>query len=97
GGARPFPTRRSSDLEAQGSAPLVLEDGLLYLRRYREYERRLAAGLQRLGRGAVEPDGIDALAPLFARLFPQAAGGGDHQARAAADRKSTRLNSSHVK
>src|SRR5690606_33695535 len=70
--------------EAQGSAPLVLEDGLLYLRRYREYERRLAAGLQRLGRGAVEPDGIDALAPLFARLFPQAAGGGDHQARAAA-------------
>ena len=70
--------------EAQGSAPLVLENGLLYLRRYREYERRLAAGLQRLGSGAVEPDGIDALAPLFARLFPQAAGGGDHQARAAA-------------
>jgi len=70
--------------EAPGAAPLVLEHGLLYLRRYREYERRLAAGLQRLGSGAAEPEGIAALAPLFARLFPQAAGGGDHQARAAA-------------
>ena len=69
---------------APDAAPLVLEDGLLYLRRYREYERRLAAGLQRLGSVAAQPEGIAALAPLFARLFPQAAGGGDQQARAAA-------------
>ena len=39
-------------------APLVFEHGLLYLRRYREYERRLAVGLQRIGRhvpGQVDP------------------------------------------
>ena len=33
-----------------GDRPLVLENGLLYLRRYREYERRLALGLRRIGR-----------------------------------------------
>ncbi len=94
----PSPARWQADLEAsrwvarpgapadetQGDAPLVLENGLLYLRRYREYERRLAAGLQRLGSGPIEPGAVDALAPLFGRLFPRAAGGGDHQARAAA-------------
>ena len=32
-----------------GDAPMVLEGDLLYLRRYREYERRLAAGLLRKG------------------------------------------------
>src|SRR5690606_23434852 len=49
------------------------------------YERRLAAGLQRLG-GAdtIDEAALAALAPLFARLFPQAAGGDDRQARAAA-------------
>jgi exodeoxyribonuclease V alpha subunit len=64
-------------------APLVLEHGLLYLRRYREYERRLALGLRRLAAHA--PPACDAaeLAPLFAALFPHARDG-DRQARAAA-------------
>lgn len=64
--------------------PLVLENGLLYLRRYREYERELAAGLQRIGAQPLPNGDLQALAPLFALLFPQAAGGVDHQARAAA-------------
>ena len=74
----------AADAEAAADAPLVLEHGLLYLRRYREHERRLAAGLYRLGSGTAERAGIEALAPLFARLFPQADAGADHQARAAA-------------
>ena len=65
-------------------APLVLENGLLYLRRYREYERQLAEGLQRIGRFALPSVDLGLLAPLFAQLFPGAAGGVDHQARAAA-------------
>lgn len=65
-------------------APLVLEHGLLYLRRYREYERQLAAGLQRIGREPLAAPDMTALAPLFAQLFPQAALHEDHQARAAA-------------
>ncbi|RDZ26634.1 exodeoxyribonuclease V subunit alpha [Lysobacter silvisoli] len=68
---------------ADPQRPLVLERGLLYLRRYREYERRLA---QRLRALAVQPPAaVDApaLAPVFARLFPQARDG-DRQARAAA-------------
>lgn len=63
--------------------PLVLEHGLLYLRRYREYERQLADGLQRIGRHPLPAPDLRALTPLFARLFPQAATGEDHQARAA--------------
>ncbi len=57
---------------AAGHAPLVLDDGLLYLRRYREYERRLAAGLRRIAACAPPAVDVDALAPLFARLFPTA-------------------------
>ena len=61
--------------------PLVLEGGRVYLRRYREYERRLALALRRLC--AREPGataaGVDA---LHARLFPQR-DAGDAQARAA--------------
>lgn len=74
-------------------APLVLERGLLYLRRYREYERRLALGLQRIAAHAPAATDGAALAPLFAQLFPDAlplpaveagnAVGEDHQARAA--------------
>lgn len=64
-------------------APLVLEGGLLYLRRYREYERSLALGLRRIASCAVPEAGIEPLAPLFARLFPDASAGDDHQARAA--------------
>ena len=64
------------------AAPLVLEDGLLYLRRYREYERRLALGLQRIAAQSLE-DQDAAIRPLFATLFPDAENG-DLQARAAA-------------
>ena len=72
-----------TDAEAEASAaPLVLEHGLLYLRRYREYERRLARRLRGIAAGTVE-GGIDGVAALFARLFPEARRG-DAQARAAA-------------
>jgi exodeoxyribonuclease V alpha subunit len=72
--------------------PLVLEDGLLYLRRYREYEHRLASRLLALAAAStpVPVSTLDALAPLFATLFPHARGGnggggdGDRQAMAAA-------------
>ena len=37
------------DDESAPDAPLVFEHGLVYLRRYREYERRLAVGLRRIG------------------------------------------------
>ena len=65
-------------------APLVLENSLLYLRRYREYERGLAEGLQRIGRHPLQGIDLAALPALFAQLFPQAASSVDHQARAAA-------------
>ncbi|KRG37889.1 exodeoxyribonuclease V subunit alpha [Stenotrophomonas panacihumi] len=64
--------------------PLVHEGGLLYLRRYREYESRLAAGLLRLAASPVRAGDPAALADVFARLFPQARQGEDRQAWAAA-------------
>ena len=75
-------TPASSSEEAE-AAPLVLEHGLLYLRRYREYERRLALQLRRIAARVVPETAIEPVAPLFATLFP-AAHEGDHQARAAA-------------
>ena len=86
----------SGDAESPSDAPLVFEHGLVYLRRYREYERRLAEGLRRIG--GIAPDSTDAvedtegqgaqvpahLTDLFARLFPEAATGEDLQAQAAA-------------
>ena len=75
-------TPQSADDEAD-TAPLVLESGLLYLRRYREYERRLAMQLHRIASHVVPDIGIEPIATLFASLFP-AARDGDHQARAAA-------------
>ena len=72
-----------ADVAAATDAPLVFDNGLLYLRRYREYERRLAAGLQRIAASAPPVADIGVLAPLFATLFPQAQAG-DAQARAAA-------------
>ena len=78
----------TGDAIAAGDAPLVLEDGLLYLRRYREYERRLASGLRRIAATAPPPVDAAALAPLFAVLFPDAldrsADDDGGQARAAA-------------
>ncbi|MGX5729519.1 exodeoxyribonuclease V subunit alpha [Pseudoxanthomonas beigongshangi] len=53
-------------------APLVLERGLLYLRRYREYERQLAEGLRRIAAYRIDAGDVSALEPLFARLFPDA-------------------------
>ena len=75
-------TPQSADDESD-TAPLVLESGLLYLRRYREYERRLAMQLHRIASHVVPDMGIEPIAMLFASLFP-AARDGDHQARAAA-------------
>ena len=66
------------------NAPLVLENGLLYLRRYREYERRLAQGLRRIAAAKVDGGDIETLCTLFAALFPDAQQGDDLQARAAA-------------
>ncbi|WP_372361755.1 exodeoxyribonuclease V subunit alpha [Xanthomonas sp. NCPPB 1325] len=57
---------------AAADCPLVLEHGLLYLRRYREYERRLALGLQRIAAQPMPAFDPATLAPLFAQLFPQA-------------------------
>ncbi|MCR6686164.1 exodeoxyribonuclease V subunit alpha [Pseudoxanthomonas sp.] len=70
-------------------APLVFESvagtaGLLYLRRYREYEARLAQGLRRIAGQPRQADGIEAVAEVFATLFPLARQGDDRQARAAA-------------
>ncbi|QNH15030.1 exodeoxyribonuclease V subunit alpha [Xanthomonas sp. SS] len=58
---------------AAADCPLVLEHGLLYLRRYREYERRLAQGLRRLAAQSLPVFDVATLAPLFAQLFPNAA------------------------
>ncbi|MBB4758193.1 exodeoxyribonuclease V subunit alpha [Xanthomonas arboricola] len=58
---------------AAADCPLVLERGLLYLRRYREYERRLALGLQRIAAQSPPPFDAATLAPLFAQLFPNPA------------------------
>ena len=72
-----------SPVDEAEAAPLVLENGLLYLRRYREYERRLALQLQRIASQSMPGTGIEPIAPLFDRLFPEARTD-DHQARAAA-------------
>ena len=62
-------TAVDNSVESQ-QAPLVWENGLLYLRRYREYERRLAAGLQRIGQAPVAGGDVAGLAGVFTRLFP---------------------------
>jgi len=64
-----------STASAPTDAPLVLESGLLYLRRYREYEHRLAQRLRRIAAQPPPGAGSDALAPLFALLFPDAGPG----------------------
>jgi exodeoxyribonuclease V alpha subunit len=69
---------------ASSDTPLVLENGLLYLRRYRQYEYRLALRLRQIAARVPDTGDLAALAPLFAALFPEASGGDDHQAHAAA-------------
>ena len=76
-------TPRDVVAESDPHAPLVLEGELLYLRRYREYERTLALGLHRIALRTPPAGDAAALAPLFATLFP-AAERDEHQARAAA-------------
>src|SRR5690606_33866871 len=61
-------TAVDNSVESEQS-PLVWENGLLYLRRYREYERRLALGLQRIGQVKPETRDVSALAQVFGRLF----------------------------
>ena len=68
--ASPWVARPDDDADEATQAPLAWEHGLLYLRRYREYERRLALGLQRIGQAPLQAADPAALAPLFARLFP---------------------------
>ncbi|KRG68476.1 exodeoxyribonuclease V subunit alpha [Pseudoxanthomonas dokdonensis] len=92
--ATPGPDQANDETAAD--AVLVLEPAssagaLVYLRRYREYERDLARQLQRIGRQQASADvEAAALAPLFAQLFADpgdAAGGSletNRQARAAA-------------
>ena len=66
---------------ADPACPLVLEGGLLYLRRYREYERGLATRLAAMAGGDADAGpGSAGLATLFARLFPEDQG--DRQADA---------------
>lgn len=81
--ASPWVSTPGAEEVAPADSPLVLESGLLYLRRYREYERSLAAGLKRLAAHARGELDFGAVRPLFAALFPRATQG-DRQARAAA-------------
>jgi len=78
-----FVATPASSGEEAAAAPLVLEHGLLYLRRYREYERRLVLQLRRIAAQPMAETASAGITPLFARLFPDA-GDDDHQARAAA-------------
>ncbi len=71
---------------ARTDAPLVLEGDLLYLRRYREYERALALGLRRIASQPMPDTDIEALAPLFATLFPQALAPTRHPSPAAREK-----------
>ena len=53
-GAEPSDADRPLVLEGAPGAP-----GLLYLRRYREYERRVATGLQRIAASPADSGGVD--------------------------------------
>lgn len=77
-------TPSAFDAAARADAPLVYEGGLLYLRRYREYERRLAAGLRRIAAAPAPALDLIALQPLFHALFPLPDRAQDRQARAVA-------------
>lgn len=76
--------RAEASQSSSTATPLVLENGLLYLRRYREYEFRLAMRLQQMTAQVSNVSDIARLAPLFETLFPDARDGDDRQAHAAA-------------
>ena len=65
----------AGDIESAADAPLVYEHDLVYLRRYREYERRLAAGLRRIGNTA--PHGQSRSLPPLAGEDARRADGGN--------------------
>ena len=73
-----------ADASVSSDTPLVLENGLLYLRRYRQYEFRLALRLRQIAARTPGTGDLAALAPLFAALFPEASTSDDRQAHAAA-------------
>lgn len=68
--ASPWIVSTADAREASAQSLLVWENGLLYLRRYREYERRLALGLQRIGGVRPPLAALGGVAALFTRLFP---------------------------
>ena len=68
--ASPWIVSAADAREASAQSLLVWENGLLYLRRYREYERRLALGLQRIGGVRPPLAALGGVAALFTRLFP---------------------------
>jgi exodeoxyribonuclease V alpha subunit len=67
--ASPFVAVPESPEDIASAAPLAFEHGLVYLRRYREYERRLALQLRRIAARSM-PGDVESLATLFAMLFP---------------------------
>jgi exodeoxyribonuclease V alpha subunit len=70
--ASPWVATPDAPDEESAAAPLAFEHGLLYLRRYREYERRLAHQLRRIAAHPMPQADIASVAPLFATLFPNA-------------------------
>src|SRR5690606_40573634 len=96
-GLSSFPTRRSSDLDRRDAVRAAEAEGHLLLRLLRDgVDARVLGGLV-LGR----EHGLERPAAVGARHLPLPAGEpvlGTRERRAlAVDRKSTRLNSSHVK
>ncbi len=73
-------------VESDPGRPLVLERDLLYLRRYREYERRLARELARLA-GADAGSHAEAISPALAALFAQLFPGQSPEASSTEDRQ----------
>jgi exodeoxyribonuclease V alpha subunit len=69
--ASPWVETPGTSEDEAATAPLALEHGLLYLRRYREYERRLALQLRRIAAQSLPETGIEPIASLFATLFPR--------------------------
>jgi exodeoxyribonuclease V alpha subunit len=68
--ASPWVATPDAPDEESAAAPLAFEYGLLYLRRYREYERRLAQQLRRIAAHPMPQADIASLTLLFATLFP---------------------------